>query len=162
GLYMSEDAGDSWSLVSPSLFGTAVKALHATSDRLYVGTNGVGAVAINLPLAITLIVPVVLDVASGAAHYTSELSLTNRGATPVSVSLTYTASLGTGSGTVDEQLAAGQQMVIPDVIAYLRGKGLPIPGSQAGTLVLKFAGAETPDVVAATARTTTLTTAPQP
>ncbi len=162
GLYMSTDAGGSWSLASKGLFGTAVKALYAAADRLYVGTNGLGGQEILLPLSVTRIVPVVVDVTSGAAHYTSELSLTNRGSTPVSVSLTYTASLGTGSGTVDENLGAGQQLVIPDVIAYLRNKGLALTGSQAGTLVLTFLGAEAPDVVAATARTTALTAAPQP
>jgi hypothetical protein len=106
----------------------------------------------------------VLDVASGSAHYTTELALTNRGTSPAALTMTYTASLGSGSGTASESLAAGQQLVIPDAIAYLRGKGLSIPTSesQAGTLLMSFQGLSGFGVAAVTARTSTSTAAPQP
>lgn len=110
-------------------------------------------------------IPVVLDVASGTARFTTELTLTNRGSHAVSAELLYRVSIGGpgGSGEVTEPLAAGEQKVIPDAIAFLQSKGLPIPqGNQAGQLHVRFAGADGESVVAATARTTTPTAAPQP
>jgi hypothetical protein len=56
-------------------------------------------------------------------------------------------------------LAPGQQLIVPDAIALLRER----PGrgeAQAGTLEVVFAGAESEDVVAATARTTTAVPSP--
>src|SRR5450631_3562358 len=90
----------------------------------------------------TRLVPIVLDVFSGTAHFTTELSLTNAEQSGVNVTLRYTASLGSGSGTVPVFLAAGRQLVIPDVLTYLRESGLPIPpgstGQQGGTLLVTF------------------------
>ena len=90
------------------------------------------------------LVPIVLDVPAGAARYTAELDLLNQGSLAARVTLTYTASLGAreGSGTVSESLEAGEQLQIPDVISYLRSKGLPIaeagPDSpQGGTLLVE-------------------------
>ncbi len=112
------------------------------------------------------LVPIVLDVFSGTAHFTTELSLTNAEPNTVGVTLRYTASLGTGSGTVPDTLVRGRQLVIPDVLAYLRGKGLPIPagssGQQGGTLLVTFEGVSPQELISATARTTTATGAPQP
>lgn len=108
-----------------------------------------------------LTVPVVVDVAgNGGARFTSELTLANRGTTPVSLDLTYTPadSLGaSGGGTVPETLGAGLQTTIPDAIAYLGQKGLAIPasGQQGGTLRILAKGASNGDVVYASARTTT-------
>ncbi|MFN7987177.1 MAG: SUMF1/EgtB/PvdO family nonheme iron enzyme [Thermoanaerobaculia bacterium] len=118
----------------------------------------------------TRVVPVVLD-ARGAngSHYTTELTLTNRGTTPVSMTLRYQASIGdpTGSGATADTLAPGEQRVVPDTFSYLRSLGLPVPetavaGSQIGVLLVKFEGAESEGAVAATARTTTATAPPQP
>jgi hypothetical protein len=114
----------------------------------------------------TRLVPIVLDVFSGSAHFTTELSLTNAEPNAVAVTLLYTASLGSGTGTVSDTLARGRQLVIPDVLAYLRGKGLSIPagssGQQGGTLLVTFDGVSAGEMVSATARTTTATGAPQP
>ena len=115
-------------------------------------------------------VPIVLDSSgAGGSHYTTELVLTNRGASPAAVTYRFQASLGTkeGSGAVGETLPAGTQKSIPNVIEYLRGLGLAIPGPgpsspQGGAVVVKFSGAESEDVVSAIARTTTATSAPQP
>ena len=101
------------------------------------------------------VVPIVLDVTSGASRFTTELSLANPGGSAVTVALRYTASLGgaSGSGTVFETIPAGEQVRFGDTIAELRSKGLAIPttGPQGGTLVVESPGA----AIVATARTTT-------
>ncbi len=127
----------------------------------------------------TRVVPIVLDVTTTIAHFVSELTLTNAGATPVSVQMTYTASLGnrkegSGSLAVSERptLAPGRQLQIANALDYLRSHGLAIPASstepqQGGTLVVTFESTSSgsllsPRLLGATARTATLTAAPQP
>jgi hypothetical protein len=111
--------------------------------------------------AATKLVPIVLDVAGvGNSRYTTELTLANRGMTAATVTLTYTpaAALGaTGGGTAGVNLGAGRQMVVPDVLAFLRGQGLTIPtgSNQGGTLLAAFTGLSSADVAYAGARTTT-------
>lgn len=108
----------------------------------------------------TRTVPILLDVVgSGGAHFTSQLTLANRGTTPVSVALTYTAAsalAATGTGTASETLIEGSELFMPDALAYLRGKGLAIPtsGSQGGTLRAVFTGLSSADAAFAGARTT--------
>jgi len=113
-----------------------------------------------------LLVPIVLDVDTGSARFTTELALTNKGSTDAALTLTYTPALGDrlGAGSVHDTLAAGRQLVLPDVLAYLRANGLAVPtgGQQGGTLMVTFQGAAGLSDVAATARTTALTAAPQP
>jgi len=113
-----------------------------------------------------LLLPIVLDVETGSAHFTTQASITNTGAAEVALALTYTPALGdrSGGGTAHDTLEAGRQLVVPDVLSYLRSKGLPIPvgGQQGGTLLLTFDGAASPADVAVTARTTALTAPPQP
>src|SRR5512135_688973 len=128
-----------------------------------------GIAAFALPVrasSTSRLVPIVLDVYSGTAHFTTELSLTNAEPNAVNVTLRYTASLGSGSGTVPVSLAAGRQLDIPDVLAYLRANGLAIPsgssGQQGGTLLVSFDNVSALELVSATARTTTATGAPQP
>lgn len=118
---------------------------------------------------LTRAVPVVLDVrGANSSHYTTELTLTNRGATAVSLTLRYQASIGdpSGSGATADSLAPGEQRIIPDTLSYLRSLGLPVPdtaaGSQGGVLLVRFDGAASEATVAATARTTTATAPPQP
>lgn len=111
----------------------------------------------------TLFIPIVLDVAgAGSARFGSELTLANRGTTTATARLTYTAASiiqgASGSGTVTETIPPGRQLVFPDTIAYLRGKGLPIPGggsSQGGTLRVSFEGLSSEDAGYAGVRTTT-------
>ena len=121
--------------------------------------------------SVSRLLPIVLDVASGSAHYTTETALTNNTSSRLSVSMFYTASLGAkqGSGTVTDSLAPGEQKKIGDVLSYLRDKGLPIPvptdqPQQGGTLLVTFDGSAAidPRLVAVTARTAALTSAPQP
>lgn len=106
------------------------------------------------------VVPIVLDVTGSGEHFTTELALTNRGTTAASVALTYTpaTSLGaSGGGSTNVMLAAGQQLVVPDVLAYLRGQGLTIPigSNQGGTLLVAFTGLSSSDAAYVVARTTT-------
>jgi hypothetical protein len=74
--------------------------------------------------------------------------------------MTYTpaTSLGaTGSGAANATLGAGRQLVVPDVIVYLRSQGLAIPSgsNQGGTLLVSFGGLSSADAAYAAARTTT-------
>ncbi|HEX7580691.1 MAG TPA: hypothetical protein VF580_11880, partial [Thermoanaerobaculia bacterium] len=94
-----------------------------------------------------LLVPIVLDVDTGAAHYTTELTLTNDTPAPQPLELVYTASIGAqaGSGTVTHLLGAGEQFRVPDAIGFLRSKGLPIPvpaerPSEGGSLLVRTPG----------------------
>jgi PKD repeat protein len=111
----------------------------------------------------TLFIPIVLDVRGrGTARFSSELTLANRGTTTATARLTYTAAASiegaAGTGTVTEALAPGRQLVLPDTIAYLREKGLQIPGggsNQAGTLRVRFEGLSSEDAGFAGVRTTT-------
>lgn len=110
----------------------------------------------------TLFVPIVLNVAGrGTSRFSSELTLANRGTTTATARLTYTASNlfgGAGSGTVTETIPPGRQIVVPDAIAYLRSKSLPIPGgtsNQGGTLRVRFEGLSSEDAGFAGVRTTT-------
>jgi hypothetical protein len=109
----------------------------------------------------TKLVPIVLDLTAGNEHFTTELTLANRGNTTTAVQLTYTpaSSLGaSGGGTASLSLAPGAQEIISSAIDFLRGKGLSIPTpstSQGGTLLVSFAGLSSPDAAFAGARTTT-------
>ncbi|HEX5856329.1 MAG TPA: hypothetical protein VFZ57_11975, partial [Thermoanaerobaculia bacterium] len=92
------------------------------------------------------LVPILLDL-PGPPHFTSDLTLTNPTSSAVTVTLTYTASTqfsGAGSGTRTTTLAAGQQLVVSNAIAFLSGLGLPIPstGGQGGTLLVAGAVAQ--------------------
>jgi PKD repeat protein len=103
-----------------------------------------------------LLVPVVLDL---PGRFSSELTLTNSGETAATVRLRYTAAPvfgGAGSGTVTRPLGAGQQVVITDVMAYLRQNGLQIPtgSNQGGSLRVEFEGLSNAGAGYAAARTT--------
>lgn len=125
-------------------------------------------VLLSFPLAVApalqaedvrLLVPIVVDVDTGSARFSSDLALTNRAPTTVPVRLRYTPSLGRreGSGVVTETLRPGEQRLIPDALAFLRERGLAIPsaasGQQGGTLLVTFEGVSSASDVAVTART---------
>jgi len=119
------------------------------------------------PLAAAdLVVPVVLDVRSGTAHYRTELTLTNRGAASVRLGLAYRGSLGAATGIVTEDLPAATQRTILDVVGYLASRGMAFPGlsegaPHAGTLRISLPEGSG-DMVSALARTTSPTSAPHP
>lgn len=117
-----------------------------------------------------LLVPIVLDTYGAAgSHYTTELTLANDSARPSTASLLYHAAPGSGAPVAAPGVAvpvgAGQQITLPDVVAFLREQGVAIPdsrvaGSQAGTLEVAFQGLDGDDA----ARTVVLarTTMPNP
>ena len=101
------------------------------------------------------LVPVILSAAGmNDSFFTSEMTLTNRGPEAASLDYTYTAHLGSGSGTASEVVAAGRQKIVPDAIEHLRGLGLPIPasGNRIGTLAVEYAADSS---VGVSVRTTT-------
>jgi hypothetical protein len=117
-------------------------------------------------------VPIVLDVAGKyGSRFTSELTLSNSGTTPVDAVLTYTPaavlgmpSLPAGPGvalpspfTVVQRLEAGHQLFIPDAIGYLKNGGVLVDtstGSRGGTLRITFPEESGADACYAGARTT--------
>ena len=102
-----------------------------------------------------LFVPVLLTSAGrGNSFFTSELTLSNRGAEEGILHYTYTARSGGGSGTATDRLAPGHQRIHSDAISYLAGLGIPIPssGNRIGTLRVEVSG---PSELSVTTRTTT-------
>ena len=82
-------------------------------------------------------VPVILNAeGKNNASFSSELTLTNRGAKHATLDFAYTAHAGGGSGAVREYLEPGRQWIVPDAVEFLREWGLPIPdtGNRIGTL----------------------------
>ncbi len=171
----STDHGWTWTGLPNSLRGQqeVLKLVVDPAGRLLhlASGNGVYDYEITKPVPFPVpVIPIVLDVKTATAHYTTELTLTNDTASPQTLNLVYTASVGTreGSGTVIDRLLPGEQRRIGDVLAYLREKGLAIPDSagqpsQGGTLQVI-----TPDLrggegrVSALARTTSDTRSPLP
>ena len=106
--------------------------------------TGSGSGGTDPDAAENLFVPVLLT-AAGRNHsfFTSEMTLTNRGAHPATLHYTYTAHAGGGSGAGSDILAPGRQKIQPDAIDYLMSLGIPIPdsGSRIGTLGVKVSGA---------------------
>ena len=75
-------------------------------------------------------VPIVLSSGGLAgSFFTSELALTNRGTTDVSIFYNYTAAFGGASGTATDTLPAGRQKIVADAVTYLRGLGIPLGDS---------------------------------
>lgn len=114
-----------------------------TSDGSYLPALRPG----GLAAARTVVVPVVLDVYGDAgSHYTTEVTIVNDGAIATPVDLVYRSAPGFGTvggvAQVTVDLAARQQVTIPDVLSYLRSRGMQIPDGtaapQAGTLTVTF------------------------
>lgn len=109
----------------------------------------------DCPFEGRLVVPIVLS-SSGlnGSFFESELVLTNRGSSDAALSYVYTAAMGGRNGTASDTLAAGTQRIVPNVIEYLRGLGIPAgdSGDRAGTLEINFSGGS----AAAAVRTTTM------
>ena len=164
GPYVSDDGGTTWTLVSEGARGLPVRSILAAGGTLHLGTAGESVLSFLIASNTRRLVPVVLDVDTGATHYSTDMSITNRGTSDAQLTMTYTPSLGSGGGSFTVLLRARTQLDIPDVIAYLRQNGVPVAtgGQQAGTLLLSFSNVSDPDAVGAVARTAAATVAPQP
>ncbi len=134
-----------------------VQAFNATESSAF--SNQAMATTPALPptgsgIRSRLFVPIVLRSRGRAgAFFTSELTLTNRGSRDAAISYTYTASIGSGSGTATDSLGAGQQRVIPDAMAYLASLGVPIgEGAAGGTLGVEFSNLSSASDAAITVR----------
>ena len=103
-----------------------------------------------------LFVPVVVSLAGAdGPTYTSEMTLTNKTDTAVTLSFRYTATPSNVTGMVsDVQLPPGQR-IESDAIEYLKGLGLPIAssGNRVGTVMVRASGTSSPADVAITVRT---------
>ncbi len=168
-IFQSKNSGSSWGAIDGGLPVSPYQSVNALAldpsgvTTLYAGLS-IGSVWQSTPppggpASFSGFVPMIVDV-TRLAHYTSELQLTNLGSSSATVKLSYTASMGSGAGDVVETVPAGQQVVFPDAISYLRSRGVPIPttGDQGGTLVISTPAAG----VHATVRTSADTAAPQP
>ncbi len=129
-----------------------------TGSPAYRGAGDVFVAKISDTSAPVLFVPIIISSSGiGGSFYTSELTLTNRGTQTATVELSYVEAFVGGSGTVTTTLAAGQQRIVPDAIAYLVSLGMPIPatGNRGGTLRVRFIGLSSPSDGAVTVRTAT-------
>ena len=127
----------------------------STELNVYLNTSSISTGGESL----TMLVPIVLSSAGlNNSFYTSELTLTNRGANTANITYDYTSAFGGGTGTASETLPAKTQKIYPDAVSYLRSIGVPLPGSggRGGTLRITFSGLSSPGDGAATVRTTTV------
>ncbi len=114
----------------------------------------------NLTVALleeSLFVPIVLTSAGASgSFFTTELTLTNRGASDATLTFEYAGAFGGGGGVGTDLVPAGRQRVVPDAIAYLISLGIPIPssGDRGGTLRVLVSGVPLHEI-GLTARTTT-------
>ncbi len=122
----------------------------------------VGNGAATPPTGSVVQAPVVLDLHGAASsHYTSDFVAVNRSGNDATLVLVYVPAAGTpgaGGPAVARTLPAGQQVYIPDVIAYLSANGwaLPSDGSgKLGTFFATFVGVSDPATVFAGSRTST-------
>ena len=149
------------------LSGTGIEAVvpaEAASGPISVVTPGGTAVSTesftvaNTGIRSRLFVPIVLRLRgrTPGSFFTSEITLTNRGTTTAIINYTFTAAVGTGSGTAMDSLEPGRQRVIPDAISYLTSLGIPIgSGSAGGTLAVDFSNLSSGSAAAVTVRVTT-------
>jgi hypothetical protein len=140
-----------------------MQSFYPTAPWPALGTDDFAAICylygncVGTPAEATFFVPFVGRVAGqGNAVFTSDMALTNRSDKNSTVTIAYTPALGTGKGSVTEAVGAGRQILIPDVIDYLRTKGLNIAetGDVAGTLRVTFGNVYAIDA-AVTVRTAT-------
>ena len=72
----------------------------------------------------TPFVPVILSAGGrNKSFFTSEMTLTNRGAAVAHLTYSYTAHIGGGSSVVFDRLDPGEQRIISNAIEYIRGGG---------------------------------------
>ena len=125
--------------------------IHGGRNRLIAGTNGGFALSHGLRCLQHLLAELHNCQIAGAQPLF-------RDERPLALTLTYTSALGGGSGNVPVTLAASEQKVLPDVMAFLRDSGLAIPAggaNVAGSLLVKVPAGRAADLLAAGARVST-------
>lgn len=173
-LYRTRDRGDHWTRLDlPSSGGGLSKlTVDPSSQTLYAAT-GSGLltspdegdswtrVIVSGDHEVRAFLPAIVG-GRGAALYQTELTLAHSGPAAATVDLTY-MSAAAGRTTVSEPIPAGHQIVIPDALAWLRQRGVPIPpvpaGVEAGTLTVRFRSSEVMPAVHAGARVLSITDA---
>lgn len=110
------------------------------------------------------VVPVVLDIKSGTAHYTTELTFSNQGTTAAIATMQFTPSGGQAMTRISRLVEAGSQVMEPNITSYLRSLGVSLPadGGSVGTLLVEWDGLSDAGAASVLARTTSATTVPQP
>lgn len=107
------------------------------------------------------VVPVIVDVGGeGGTRFSTELTLTNKGTSAGTATLSYLSSSaqppGTVGGSTSRVLNPGEQIVLPDTVAALAADGVPVvSGSEAGWLRVTWSGLSSGDAGSVIARTTT-------
>jgi len=124
-------------------FPTVYPFQPSPGQNIQFGDAFIAKISFSADLPERLFVPIVLS-SSGAngSYFTSELTVVNRGSQDARLEFTYTAAIGSGSGTASDVLLGSRQKIVPDALAYLRALGIPIPetGNQGGTLSIVVRG----------------------
>jgi hypothetical protein len=143
GLYRK--AGGAWLREGAGLpAGTDVRVVRyggistSGTDRILAGTAGSGLFGSDAGAGVKTI-PVVLDVpGAGSGGFRTELTLGNRGTTPLDVALTFLAASEFGApaaGTATVTIPAETEIRAADALSFLRGLGMPIPVATPGAPV---------------------------
>ncbi len=172
GLHRTRDRGERWTRLAVPFGALSKLALDPSSATLYAATgNGLftssdegeswTALTVSGDHEVRAFLPAIVG-GRGGALYRTELTLAHSGPAAATVELTY-ASDTTDRTTITEVLPAGSQTVIPDALAWLRQRGVPIPpapaGVEAGTLAMRFRSSEVMPAVHAGARVLSITDA---
>ena len=173
-LYRTRDRGDRWTRLYLPVGGQGIGKLTVdpSSMTLYAAT-GSGLLTssdegdswtqliVSGDHEVRAFLPAIVG-GRGEALYQTELTLAHSGPAAATVDLTY-VSAAAGRTTVSEPIPAGLQVVIPDALAWLRQRGVPIPptpsGVEAGTLSVRFRSSEVMPAVHAGARVLSITDA---
>ncbi len=172
GLHRTRDRGGRWTRLAVPFGALSRLALDPSSPTLYAATgNGLftssdegeswTALTVAGDHEVRAFLPAIVG-GRGGALYQTELTLAHSGPTAATVDLTY-VSAAAGRTTITETLPAGNQTVIPDALAWLRQRGVPIPptsaGVEAGTLAVRFRSGEVMPAAHAGARVLSITDA---
>lgn len=172
GLHRTRDRGHRWTRLAVPFDALSRLALDPSSATLYAAAgNGLfassdegeswTALTVSGDHEVRAFLPAIVG-GPGGALYQTELTLAHSGPAAATVDLTYSSD-ATGRTRITETLPAGNQTVIPDALAWLRQRGVPIPptpaGVEAGTLAVRFRSGEVMPSAHAGARVLSITDA---
>ena len=171
-LYRTRDRGDRWTRLDVPFTWLSKLTVDPSSATLWAATgNGLFTsadegdswtqVIVSGDHEVRAFLPAIVG-GRGAAIYQTELTLAHSGPAAATVDLTYVSD-ATARTTITETLPAGKETVIPDALAWLRQRGVPIPTApadvEAGTLTVLFRSGEVMPAVHASARVLSITDA---